>query len=223
MRKWLPLVLIAFQFLFTALVYDRLPARMATHFGTEGPNGWSGRFAGAWIVPAITLGLWLLLRFVPRIDPRGINYARFWETYETIILAVVALMVVVHVSLLGYALGWPVRVETVVPLAVGALMILIGNLMPRLKSTWFVGIRTPWTLTNDVVWEKTHRVGGYLFTAAGLLLMTLSFLRSRAATYTVIAAMLVLCLSTIPYSYFVWRKIAGPYTPPPPPPPPADA
>jgi uncharacterized membrane protein len=76
-----------------------------------------------------------------------------------------------------------------------------------------LGIRTPWTLSNDLVWERTHRVGGYLFMIAGVLMMTLSFLRSPAVVNSVIGVMIALTLGTIPYSYFIWRKVVGPIAP----------
>ena len=213
MRNRISLVLIAATVAFTAVIYGRLPDRVATHFGVNGPDAWSSRAAGAWLVPAIAVGIFVLLQLLPRIDPRRANYAKFQDTYDTVVLAVVAVMVMTQIGILGSALGWPVGIQSIVPLAVGGLFVVIGNVMPRARPNWFFGIRTPWTLSNDVVWERTHRVGGYLMMLAGVLLMTLSFLRSPEATYAVIAAIGVLTLGTIPYSYFVWRKVVGPIAP----------
>jgi uncharacterized membrane protein len=153
------------------------------------------------------------MQVLPRLDPRRANYAKFQDTYDTVVLAIVAMDLVLQVGILGSALGWPVGVDNLVPLGVGGLFIVLGNVMPRARPNWFLGIRTPWTLSNDLVWERTHRVGGYLFMIAGVLMMTLSFLRSPAVVNSVIGVMIALTLGTIPYSYFIWRKVVGPIAP----------
>jgi uncharacterized membrane protein len=204
-RKWIAPLLIVLSVVFTAVVYSRLPGQIATHFGVNGPDRWSGRSA-AWLFPGIALGIWALLTTIPRIDPHRANYAKFQSSYDTIVIASTLVTVLVQIAVLGSALGWPIRVETVVPLAVGGLFIVIGELLPRSSPTWFFGIRTPWTLSNDIVWKRTHRVGGFLMIIAGLLVMSLAFLRSREAVYTVIALTAVLIFSTVPYSYFVYRS-----------------
>ncbi len=209
MRKWIAPLLIVVSVVFTAAVYSQLPDRIATHFGVNGPDRWSGKFFGAWLFPAIAFGIWALLITIPRIDPHRANYAKFQSAYDTIVIASVLVTVLVQIAVLGSALGWPIRVETMVPLAVGGLFIVIGELLPRSSPTWFFGIRTPWTLSSDTVWHRTHRVGGFLMIVAGLLIMSLAFLRSRAAVYTVIALTAALILATVPYSYFVYRSVGG--------------
>ena len=208
MRKWLAFFILAATVAFTLLVYDQLPTRIATHFGSNGPNAWSSRAVGAWIIPTLSAALWLILRAIPAMDPRRANYAKFQGAYDTLILGLVVFLLAIQIAVLGYALGWPVRVEAVVPVAIGLLFILIGTILPRTHSTWFIGIRTPWTLSSDEVWQRTHRVAGYTMTAAGVLLMTLALTRSRAVTWGVIGATGVLALYPVVYSYFVWRQLA---------------
>ena len=208
MRKWIAPLLIVVSVMFTAAVYSQLPDRIATHFGVNGPDRWSGRSA-AWLFPAIAFGIWALLTTIPRIDPHRANYAKFQSSYDTMVIASTLVTVLVQFAVLGSAIGWPVRVESVVPFAVGGLFIVIGELLPRSSPTWFFGIRTPWTLSNDIVWQRTHRLGGFLMIIAGLLLMSLAVLRSRTAVYTVIALTGVLVLSTVPYSYFVYRSVTA--------------
>jgi uncharacterized membrane protein len=214
MRKWLPLLLIAADVAFVLMVYDQLPARVAVHFGLNGPNGWSGREQAAWLLPAIAAGSWLLLRALPLIDPRRENYAKFQSAYDTLVLALVAVLVVVHVALLGFALGWPVRVEQVVPIAIGMLFVVIGTLLPKSRATWFFGIRTPWTLSSDEVWERTHRVAGITMVIAGLLLMSLALTRSRVVLGAVVVGIFLLTLYPVIYSYFAWRDVQRRVAPP---------
>lgn len=206
MRKWIPPALIAAAYAFSAAVYPRLPGRVATHWGTHGPNGWSSRVVAALIMPSVALVIWLLMRWLPSIDPRGENYARFRPTFDTVVAAIVAMVVAIHVAILGVALGWPVQMHVLTPVAVGLLLIIIGNLLPRARPNWFFGIRTPWTLSSDRVWERTHRVGGYVMMLAGLAIVVSGFLGSVIGLATVIGVVVVLMLGVVGYSYVLWRR-----------------
>src|SRR5689334_10626661 len=116
MRKWLAPLCIVAAFATSALVWTRLPDRVPVHWAAHGTvNGYGSRFAGALMLPAAMLGLWLLLRVLPRIDPRRANYAKFADTYDLIVNSLVALFLVMHLALLASALGWPVSMERVAP------------------------------------------------------------------------------------------------------------
>ena len=176
MRKVIPGIIVALTLIFTAIVYPSLPERIATHWGFNGEaDGWSSRELGSWLMPLIMFAVWVLLRFLPRIDPLRENYQRFASTYSTIITIILAFMGILHVAVLGIALGWPVSMTRVIPLLIGGLLVVIGNLLPRARRNWFFGIRTPWTLSSERVWERTHRLGGWLFVAGGLILVAAAF------------------------------------------------
>jgi uncharacterized membrane protein len=192
-------------YLFSAAVYSRLPERVPTHWGPNGVDGWSSRAAGALLMPTIALVSWLLLRWLPHIDPRRENYARFRGTYDAVVLALVGLLVALHVAMLGAALGWPVRVERLTPVAVGLLFVVIGNLLPRARSNWFFGIRTPWTLSSDRVWERTHRVSGYLMIGCGILI-ALTALAINWMGAIIVGVSIALVIGTYGYSYLAWRS-----------------
>ena len=207
MRKWVPLILIAAAVIFSIAVYPRLPERMVTHWDVRGePNGWSSRPVGAFMIPGMTLFIWLLLRAVPHIDPRRANIEKFRETFEALIIAIVVVMVLLHVAVVGAALGWPVSISRIAPLSIGALLVILGNLLPRFRSNFFMGIRTPWTLSSETVWNRTHRVGGYLLVAAGLLMLISAFVQSVAFFYVALAGVFAAALGTIVYSYLLWRS-----------------
>jgi len=172
MRKWIPLLIIAAAVIASALVYPKLPLTIPTHWDMLGrPNGWSGRLWGAWVMPIFLIVLWAFMRVLPRIDPRGSNYAKFGGAYEGIIVSIMLFMLGMHIIILRAALGYPVAMERVLPIGLGVLFIAIGNLLPRARPNWFIGIRTPWTLSSDRVWEKTHRFGGHVFVGAGILMV----------------------------------------------------
>lgn len=210
MRKWIPLLIVAAALIASAVVYPDLPERMPTHWNFAGEvDGWSPRAWGAWMIPVMILFLWALMRWLPSIDPRGKNYEKFGGAFEGIMLSVMLFTLVLHVIMLRAALGYPVAMERVVPVGVGILLIVIGNLLPRARSNWFVGIRTPWTLSSDRVWEKTHRVGGRLFVAGGVILTLSTFLGATWSERVLIAVVVVCSLGAVVYSYVEWRKEKG--------------
>lgn len=172
MRKWYPAVLVVAAFAMSLAVYSRLPDPMVIHWGPNGqPNGWASRLFGAFAIPLMMSVFAILFRVLPDADPRKDNYEKFWSSYDLIATSVVTLCFVVQCVLLGKALGLPIPVERVAPAAVGAFYICLGNVFPRLRSNWWIGIRTPWSLSSDENWARTQRVGGYLFVAAGVLLL----------------------------------------------------
>lgn len=207
MRKWIPLLIIAAALAASAVVYPDLPERVPTHWNLEGEvDGWSPRAWGAWLMPVVIAFIWALMRWLPAIDPRRKNYDKFGGAFEGIMLSVMVFILILHGIMLGAALGYPVAMERVVPVGVGLLFIVIGNLLPRARSNWFVGIRTPWTLSSDRVWEKTHRVGGKLFVLGGILISLSTLLGASWSRWVLIAVVSICSLGAVIYSYWEWRK-----------------
>jgi uncharacterized membrane protein len=207
MRKWIPLLIVIAAFAASAIVYPRLPEMVPTHWnGMDAqPNGWSSRVAGAWLTPVLLLGIWGLVRVLPAIDPRGANYAKFGGAFEAIIDSVMLFLLGMHIVLLRAALGYPVQMERMAPLGVGLLLIVIGNLLPRARPNWFVGIRTPWTLSSDRVWEKTHRFGGRLFVVAGFLIAIAALFWVQWVHVVLITSILLTTGAVLIYSYLEWK------------------
>lgn len=207
MRKWIPLLIIVAGLVASALVYPDLPERVPTHWNLAGEvDGWSPRAWGAWMIPLFTALIWALMRWLPSIDPRGKNYVKFGGAFEGIMISVMLFMLVLHVITLRAALGYSVAMERVVPLGVGVLFVVIGNLLPRARPNWFVGIRTPWTLSSDRVWEKTHRLGGRLFVLGGILIALSTLLGAAWSSGVLIAVVAICSLVAVVYSYTEWRK-----------------
>lgn len=221
MRKLVPgLLFVALAAAFSVWAYPQLPAQVATHFNLHGqPNGWSSRALATVLAPALALLIALVFTVLPHIDPRGANYAKFGPTYWTLANAVLVLVAGLHVVTLGKAIGWDVNMNRVVSLGVGGLFVLLGNLMTRIRPNWFVGIRTPWTLSSDTVWRRTHRFGGFAFMIAGVCVAVTALLTSSWALYGAIGVAAAAGLGTVVYSYVLWRaeRDAGPPAGSPPP------
>jgi len=170
------------------------------------PDDWSSRAFGALITPMLLLFMWGLVHVLPAIDPRGANYAKFGGAFEAIIDSVMLFLLGMHIVLLRAGLGHPVQMERIVPFGIGVLLIVIGNLLPRCRPNWFVGIRTPWTLSSDRVWEKTHRLGGRLFAAAGLLIATAAVFWVKWVHVVLITLVLLVTAAVLIYSYLAWKR-----------------
>ena len=207
MRKWLPAVLILATLAFSLSVYNRLPGQMAIHWSASGEaDGFGSRAFGAFFLPVVVLGVWGLLVVLPKVDPRRANIEKFRDTYDVFVIAAVAVMCVIHVGVVGSALGWPFPVGRLAPVSIGVLFLLLGNLLPRFRSNFFFGIRTPWTLSSDTVWEKTHRMGGYVLALVGLLLIAAGIMGSSRWFLVAIVGSIGLALVVLVYSYVVWRS-----------------
>ena len=207
MRKWLAPIIILVTIAVTVSVYSRLPDRMPVHWGLRGNvNRYGSRAEAASFLPIMMIGLWLLLRVLPRIDPRRANYAKFGDTYDLLVNSLIAFFAVMHVALLGTGLGWPVSMERLVPALVGLQFLILGNVLPRARPNWWFGIRTPWTLSDDRVWMRTHRVGGYLLAAAGIVLLIASALPNPWTITLGITATGAAAFGSFVYSYFAWKQ-----------------
>jgi uncharacterized membrane protein len=158
------------------------------------------------MIPLFLIGMLALFRFLPVIDPRGKNYTKFGGTFEGIIVSLMLFMLGLHIIVLRAALGYPVGMRRVLPIGVGALFIVIGNLLPRARPNWFIGLRTPWTLSSDRVWEKTHRFGGRVFVAGGILLVLAAFVSAQWAHVVLFAVILTCSAGVMVYSYLEWRR-----------------
>ena len=208
-RRWIGPVLIGLMVAFALVVFGRLPEQVPTHFGFSGePDGWTPRFPGAFLMPLMTVGVYLLLIVLRRIDPRGANYSRFEETWWVFLNVIALLMTALHVLTLGFAIGWPIDMARAVTVTLGLLFVGLGNYMPRLRSNWWMGIRTPWTLESEEVWRETHRVGGWAFVAAGLLVVIAGLLLEPGprAWVTWIAFGTAVVIPLV-YSYVAYRRL----------------
>lgn len=211
LKRWYPILLAAIGVVASVTVYERLPESMAVHWDLHGnPNGWMPRAFGAFFGPVFLLLLWLLMRGLPRIDPRASNYARFGGAYDTIVAATLLLLLATHFIVLGAALGYHVPVARLVPALVGALFVVIGNVMPRMRPNWWFGVRTPWTMSNDRVWARTHRLAGFSMTGAGLVMLGAALaLPSRLGGPVMLAAAVAGLIGPVVYSYLTWKREQG--------------
>jgi uncharacterized membrane protein len=200
---WALLILL---FLLAAAAWGTAPDRVPVHWNLAGqPDRWGGRFEGLLAVPFEALGLYLLLLLLPRVDPGRANYSTFASAYASVRLLVLLFFAGLEVTLALASRGEPVNVAVIAPLMFGGLLVLIGNQMGKLRPNWFIGIRTPWTLSSKESWTRTHRVGGWLLIASGLLVMGCAVFRRPAYQIGVAIVCGAFVVYLIVHSYVVWK------------------
>jgi len=187
-------------------LYPRLPVRVPIRWNAEGQaSAYASSFWGAAMPALAILALAVLTVVLPAISPRRFAITPFAAIYGIVMLAIQgAILVIGMASLLGSA-GYALPVPTIVMLAVGALLMVLGNYLGKLRKNFFIGIRTPWTLSSDAVWERTHRLGGRLFVLAGAVIVIATL--AGAAPWVAIAAIVAAGLIPAAYSLWIYRSI----------------
>lgn len=209
--RWAGPALVLAMTLAGLAVLWRLPegARVATHFDAQGrANGWMSAPAACLLMPALALALLGVQALLPRIDPRGDNLRRSARAYGVVWLATLGLLAVVQAIVLMKALDLHVDVTRTVLVATGAMMAAVGNVFGKLRRNYTVGIRTPWTLASERVWDRTHRFGGRCFVAFGALLLVAGLAGAPAAwTVPLVGGGAVLCTLAVSLrSWQFWRE-----------------
>ncbi len=189
-------------------VYDRLPDPVASHWGfNDQVNGTMPRFWGAFLMPLVALGMLGLFLLLPEIDPLKANIAKFRGVFNAFIAAILAFLLYIHVLTLVWNLGnHSFRMSTAMLPALGLLFVLTGILIRNAKRNFFIGIRTPWTLSSDRVWEETHRMGAVLFIASGVIALLGVFFPGPEAYLLVLVPILASTVILLVYSYILWVR-----------------
>jgi uncharacterized membrane protein len=200
------LILIAAALLAGLLLWDRLPDPMPSHWNAAGEiDGYMSKFWGVFLVPIITIVLVPLFLVIPYIDPLKANIAKFRGIFNWFIVGFVAYMLYVYALTLFAALGTPFNMTTMLLPVVGLLFIGVGYMMTQAKRNFFIGIRTPWTLSSETVWDETHKLGSKLFMLAGMLTIVAAFL-GESGVWLILVAIFIAAFVPIIYSFILWRR-----------------
>ena len=186
--------------------YPQMPEKIASHWNAQGQaDGYMSKFWGMFLMPLILVGLALLFVAIPRIDPLKANIEKFRKYYDGFVILFFIFMLLIHFQVILWNLGIRVSPNVIVPIGIGILFFYIGILCENAKRNWFIGIRTPWTLSSERVWEKTHKIGGKLFKIAGVIAFFGVFFQSYALFFILVPVISVAAY-TIIYSYFEYQK-----------------
>ncbi|MFZ5969759.1 MAG: SdpI family protein [Bacillota bacterium] len=205
-NKWLMVVMIL-SFIATIVVYSSLPDSIPRHWNVKGEVDRYGGKGGVFVTALLPLGIMLLAKYLPKIDPKKASYEKHGKAYTISIEVIALFMVLMHWITVAAAMGYNINVGAVVRAGIGVLFIVLGNYMSQIRPNYFFGIKTPWTLANEQVWKQTHRVGGYAFVISGLITVGTIFMKEELAFIVMLVSLFVLLAYTFLYSYLTYRKI----------------
>jgi uncharacterized membrane protein len=200
---------VAAAFAATGAVYSRLPARVPSHWDLAGQvNGWLPKPWGPLLMPLTMAGIYLLFAVIRRVSPKGTRVEPFAGALALVEAALLAFFLALTIVMLLAGLGQPVSVNRVVSVGLGLLFVVFGSFMGKFTRNFFVGIRTPWTLANDEVWRRTHRLGGKVFVAGGLVVLAAALVGGSSIGPVLVLPLVALVPAV--YSYVLYRRLEGP-------------
>ncbi len=206
-RKRILWLISVLSFLGLFLCYPYLPDKIPTHWNVNWEiDGWAEK-KYIFLIGLLPVAMILLLDVLPKIDPKAENYRKHGKAYYTLQFALVILMIVLSWSTVAAALWEEFNVRKILSALMGIVFLVIGNYMPTLKSNFFMGIKNPWTLSNDVVWRKTHKAGGYVFAVSGILMILMTFINNFLFYYFSFTILAVGIIGVNIYSYLLYRKM----------------
>jgi len=208
MRKTELFILIAviISFVIGIYLYPQMPEQMASHWNSQGNvDDYMSRFWGVFLMPFVFVGLALLFIAIPRIDPLKKNIEEFRKYYNGFIILFFIFMLLVYVQTILWNLGIEISPNLIVPILIGLLFFYIGVLFENAKRNWFIGIRTPWTLSSEKVWNKTHKLGSKMFKISGIIVL-IGFLFQKYVTYFILIPTLFVAFYLVVYSYVEYQK-----------------
>ena len=204
---WISFIIIAILVAVGLVLLPQLPDQVPSHWNDQGQvDGYSSKLTGVLLMPGILLATLLLLLVVPSIDPRRANIAKFRPQYNVFILCFVLFLAYLYILTLLAGLGIKFDMNRMLVPALGLLFIFVGSMVRHAKRNYMIGIRTPWTLHSNVVWDQTHKVGGIAFMIAGAFTMVTVFVPQFAVPVMMVSVLLV-TVGTIVYSYLVYRQV----------------
>ncbi|UJF32027.1 SdpI family protein [Paenibacillus hexagrammi] len=190
------------------VVYDKLPVQMASHYDLSGHvNGYMNKTGFFIMMACVNLFLMFTLKVVPQIDPRANNYAKFTDVYELFRFVISLFMSSIFIMVLLNNVGYDISMNTVLLMSLGILWTVFGNYLGRIRSNFTLGIRTPWTLANQEVWNRTHRFAAPLWVICGVIMIVSAFMDSGYTLYILLAALVLSVLLPIVYSYSLFHKL----------------
>jgi len=198
--------MILLSFLIGIYLYPKMPEQMASHWNAQGQvDGYVSKFWGLFLMPFIFLALFLLFILIPKIDPLKANIEKFRKYFDGFIIFTILFLFYLFTLTIFWNFGVKFSMNQVLPPAFGILFFYCGILIEKAKRNWFIGIRTPWTLSNDKVWERTHKIGGKLFKVVGIIAF-LGIIFPNYAFFLILFPVIAVSIYTVVYSYFEYRK-----------------
>lgn len=204
-------VIIIIPIAYLVYIWGSLPETVPIHFNASGEaDGWGSKNTLIWLPLAMTIGTYLLMLIIPKIDPKK-TLDQMGNKYDLIKFFMVLFMSILSCFIIYSAKTGSIGSEgNWIFVLSGTMVAVLGNYFQSIKPNYFIGIRTPWTLESEKVWKKTHRLAGRLWVPVGILLAFLPFVLNKGVYMTVFFILLtVIVLIPLVYSYTEFLKEAS--------------
>ncbi len=186
--------------------YPQMPEQIASHWNAQGQaDGYMAKFWALFLMPLISFGLFLLFIVIPKIDPLKHNIEQFRKYYDGFVVLILAFLFYIYLLTISWGIGIRFNMTQLLVPFFCILFYYCGILIENAKRNWFIGIRTPWTMSNDEVWKKTHKLGGKLLKVCGIIAL-LGIIFERFALCFVLIPVILASIYAIVYSYFEYKK-----------------
>jgi len=204
--EWILLALVVAAFALGAWVYPQMPPVVASHWDATGNvNGFMPRLWGTFLFPVIFLLVAALLIAIPRIDPRKDNIAKFRNYFDYFIVGFGFFFLYIHGLTLAWNLGYRFDFTLAIVPPLAGMIWLLGAILPHTELNFTIGIRTPWTISSETVWKKTHKVSGVAFRICAALAL-IGILFPPFAIWFLVAPLVAAAIGLVIYSYVLYKK-----------------
>ena len=206
--EWILLLIALIPSFLLYWFWEKIPQTIPTHYNFQGTaDAWGDKSMLLWMIPGLSLFLYLLLLVIPLIDPKK-QFETMGNKYFTIRLIVQGLISSLCIIIVLAALNTQLNFTNVMIPVLAFFFILLGYFLPGVKSNYFVGIRTPWTLNDEKNWEQTHRLGGWVFMIGGAV-MLLAYLVLSELTFAIVLMVCIGAMVLIPIGYSFYLFVVG--------------
>lgn len=200
------LAIVLISFIVAGYFYVQMPEMIASHWNAAGrADDYIPKFWGLFLAPVLSIIFLILFILIPKIDPLKENIAKFRKYYNGLVLMLVAFMLYLELLVIIWNHGIRFNMMHAMVPAMAVLFYYVGVLVENAKRNWFVGIRTPWTLSSEKVWDKTHKKGGRLLKVSAVIAALGLFFGSYAILFVLVPIILVMIYLVV-YSYFEYQK-----------------
>jgi len=203
-------IFISVPFIYLATIYNSLPQEVPIHFNFKGDaDDWANKSMLILMPAGLGLLIYLLMLIVPSIDPKK-KIQQMGNKYFNFRLILTIFFSILSIYLIYVTREGRIDNPNILISLVGLLFLMMGNYFQTVRPNYFVGIRTPWTLENEEVWKKTHRLGGKIWVTGGVLIVLLGFLINNITAMLIVFFSLVFIMALVPivYSYIEFKKKA---------------
>jgi uncharacterized membrane protein len=205
-KDWWLIGIIILIWIFTFAVFGRLPDKIPMHWNISGQVGRFGSKKDIFLFPFIITIIYFAMVYLPLIDPKRANYGKFAGAYRVIRVVLVTILSAIYFASAYSALGYKIDMNRLGNLIIPFILIGFGSAMGKLRHNYFVGIRTPWTLADEEVWNKTHQLGGKLWLIAGIIGLFASFFSCTWVAVLMFMLLITAVIVPIVYSYIVFKN-----------------